>query len=118
MNESQFWKIIDAAWQQAHARKKADRSASFLDENVKELISGLERLPPDEIIAFDERFSELIQSANRTDVKGAAYWLGGGCSQGGFWNFRSLLVSLGRERFERILENPDSLAEMEQEPDF
>jgi hypothetical protein len=38
--------------------------------------------------------------------------MGGGCSDDGFIDFRSCLISLGKDRYFQALEDPDSLAEV------
>lgn len=48
---------------------------------------------------------------------GAAYIIGGGCSDDAFMDFRSWLISMGRDVYEKTLSNPDSLVEVELGPD-
>ena len=84
--------------------------------HIDGMIRRLAERTPDEILAFDERYRRYVAQAYRWDLWGAIYWLGGGCSDGGFWNARCLLVSLGQERLARILNNPDELADLASEP--
>jgi hypothetical protein len=51
--------------------------------------------------------------AYRWDLWGAAYIIQGGCSDDAFEYFRSTLISLGRDTFERAVADPDSLVELE-----
>ncbi len=43
----------------------------------------------------------------------AAYIIGGGCSDDAFADFRATLISHGRATFERVLKNPETLADMD-----
>ena len=45
------------------------------------------------------------------------YVINGGCSDDGFADFRSWLISRGRERYEKTLGDPDSLADLEMDPE-
>jgi hypothetical protein len=42
----------------------------------------------------------------------AAYLINGGCSDDGFEYFRGWLIAQGREVFERVVADPDALAEL------
>jgi hypothetical protein len=117
MPERDFWQIIETTRQKALAVKKKDRRADFMQTHIDALIAHLQSLSTDEIAAFDGRFRNYVRQAYRWDLWGALYWLAGGCSDGAFWNARCVLISLGQEKFTRILENPDCLAEVEEEPD-
>ena len=86
--------------------------------HITTLTETLSSLPPDELVSFDQHFSECLNLAQRWDLWGAAYWMYGGCSDDGFWDFRACLISLGRDRFDRVLRCPDDLAEMEDEADM
>ena len=46
-----------------------------------------------------------------------AYWLHGGCGDDGFLDFRSTLVTLGKEFFFQVLADPDSLANLVERKD-
>ncbi|QRK09060.1 DUF4240 domain-containing protein [Archangium violaceum] len=47
---------------------------------------------------------------------GAAYLIAGGCSDDGFTDFRSWLISMGRRVFENALSNAESLIEVVDAP--
>ena len=40
----------------------------------------------------------------------------GGCGDDGFWDFRSCLISLGKEQFFHVLKEPDALADIVNQP--
>ncbi len=42
----------------------------------------------------------------------AANLVCGGCSTDGFWYFHAWLIGLGRDIFERVVADPDNLAEV------
>src|SRR5262249_37145585 len=54
----------------------------------------------------------LMHAANRVDLWGAAHTIHGGCSHDEFFYFRDALIEMGSEAFERMVENPDSLADI------
>lgn len=111
MNEREFWKIVESTRREAlEQRRRPDQD--LMDLHEKTLAVALKRLPPGEVAAFDARFTELQYRAYRWDLWNAAYLFDGGCSDDGFIDFRSCLISLGREWYDRILAEPDELAEI------
>ncbi len=96
MNINEFWQIIEPA-----------KSDSEPEIKVSEAIR---KLPPKEIIAYQEHFDQLFHDADRWDLWGAAYMISGGCSDDGFIDFRYGLIAKGRAVYEKTLKNPDSLA--------
>src|SRR5206468_3000869 len=71
----------------------------------------------DDVVAFNHRFHWLHDAAYRMPIWGAAYWLGGGGSDDGFMDFRSCLISLGKDRYRQVLDNLDALADIVDRPD-
>jgi hypothetical protein len=100
MDKATFWKIIDASRKQGRGD---------LDAQLKLLRSRLEQLDPDEIVQFGRIFEEYHTKAYTWDLWGAAYLIGGGCSNDGFLDFRGWLISKGEKVFQRALEDPESL---------
>jgi hypothetical protein len=100
MDIEKFWEIIDAA-------KDSEVPEEIVSEELK-------KLPPDEIVSYQEHFDSLYDQAYRWDLWGAAYMIGGGCSDDGFMDFRYGLISKGREIYENTLKNPDSLSSLGQ----
>lgn len=78
-----------------------------------ELHAELSRLPDDLLLAFERLHPAHMHRAYTWDLWGAAYVINGGCSDDTFEYFRSALISLGRDVFERALEDPDSLADVD-----
>lgn len=107
LSEASFWSILDrcATNRPFDARREALR---------RELLA----LGPDDLVAFRDHFSHAHEAANTWELWGAAYVLGGGCSDDGFTDFRTWLVSLGRERFVAAVGDPDSLVEVQSEDGF
>ncbi|GAB6904147.1 DUF4240 domain-containing protein [Kineosporia succinea] len=93
MEIDRFWEIVEAA-----------RAVPAPFDEA--LFNRLRQLPGDEIVEFGRRFGELQLELYRWDVWGAAYLIGGGCSDDAFIDFCAGVISLGRE----WLEQPDSLA--------
>jgi hypothetical protein len=108
MNTEDFWTLIDKS------REAADGDPEEQLEHLETLLSELE---PDEIVAFDKHFAEFHNQAYTWGLWGAAYLIGGGCSDDGFMDFRGWLVSRGQDVYEKALSNPDSLARLVSEDD-
>ena len=70
----------------------------------------MKKLAWQDIAAFQNRFSQLMQQSYRQDLWCAAYLMCGGCSDDGFDYFRSWLLSRGETVFKAALARPDSLA--------
>jgi hypothetical protein len=116
MNESDFWTIIDRSRQQAQQMQRRP-GEDFLSVHERTLADALGQIPPADIIAFSDRFWEYHQLAYRWDLWAAAYWLHGGCGNDGFIDFRSCLISLGKQLYFQVLHDPDSLVDLVDRPD-
>ena len=108
MKESRFWEII----QQAH-----DKAGPNMDEKCDAIKTALSNLPADEAIEFYRLFDSMMDRAYSWPLWAAAYIVNGGCSDDGFMDFRSSLISRGPTAFERVLSDPESLAEEEFDED-
>lgn len=110
MNIDSFWDIIDSARTEATSTGKPIETC---------LISSLRLLPKSEVMDFSSHANLLYHKAYNWDLWAGAYILRGGCPDDSFMDFRQALIGLGRERFERSLKNPDSLADLnESDLDF
>ena len=109
MDDDRFWAFIGAA-----------RDAA--GDDVEDRVSGLEQVllnhHPDEVAEFRDKYDEMLARAYRWNLWGAAFVIGGGCSDDGFRYFRDWLVSEGEAVFEAALADPDSLADVQQEEEF
>lgn len=102
MTIDQFWSIIE----EVHRSSPDD-----MDEKCDSLRDRLGKLSPEEMRSFREHFDACDARAYDWGLWGAAYVIHGGCSDDAFSDFRSSLISRGRETFEQALADPDSLAE-------
>ena len=98
MTRERFWKLVD----QVKGTKEPEAAIAKL----------MRKLTPKELVSYQEHFDTLVRDSYRWDLWGAAYILGGGCSDDGFIDFRYGLIARGREVYESALKNPDSLAEL------
>ena len=108
MTLDQFWTLI---------AKVKEASGSDVEKRCELLDAELRKLPLVEVRAFDAHFTECLDRAYAWDLWAAAYIIGGGCSDDGFWDFRSTLISMGREIFERAVADPETLADVTIEDD-
>jgi hypothetical protein len=96
-----FWELID------ESRRKANGDSEV---QLALLAQMLGELHEDQVVAFGHAFDRCHASAHTWDLWGAAYLIGGGCSDDGFADFRGWLISQGQRAFEEALANPESLA--------
>jgi hypothetical protein len=117
VDAQRFWSIVDDSRAQAAARG----GDSVVEQHVATLAQALQTLPDDDVLAFDRQLRAIRAGANRWDLWAAAYLALGGCGDDSFLDFRTWLISHGRDIFERVLADPDALAELswdEEEDDF
>jgi len=106
MPASEFWRIIERA-------AKSDHDP---DAHVEALRTALRELSLEEIISFEAAFRRYLNKAYTWDLWAAACVIHGGCSDDGFEYFRRWLVSRGCEVYEAALADPDSLAQLDEQP--
>lgn len=105
MDIQQFWRLIDTARGQladpAHTEAVTARAVVLLAA-----------LPPEEIVTAQRVLSGLLADSYQALLWAAGYLINGGCSDDGFEYFRGWLIARGRQVFEQVLADPDSLAEL------
>jgi len=101
MDLATFWSLID------QSRRAGNGDAQLQIENLKSLLAELDSA---EVVDFDRHFGECHDRAFTWDLWGAAFIIGGGCSDDGFIDFRAWLISRGERVFEAALLDADSLA--------
>ena len=109
MDEDGFWAII----QKCH--DAAPRDMNRKGELVRQEI---DRLAPADAADFRRHFEMARMRANDFHLWGAAYVINGGCGDDTFDDFRTSLISRGRDAFERAVADPDSLAAEEIDPEM
>lgn len=100
MNDDAFWALIDEL-----SRRPGDR-----DERLEWLREELIRRPAVESVAFQVFLEEACEAADTRALWTAADRVEGGCSDDGFHYFTLWLVGQGREVYESVLADPDTLA--------
>lgn len=103
MTRDQFWSILE---------KVHRGSGSDIDKRFELLETALGELSLAQVQSFDAHFEDCRDRAYKWGLWGAAHVMGGGCSDDKFWDFRSTLITCGRNIFERALKDPDSLADL------
>jgi hypothetical protein len=103
MTRDQFWAIVE----EVHRDSGGD-----MDTKCELLGKRLRQLPLEEVQSFDEHFAACDNRAYNWQLWAAAYIICHGCSDDSFWDFRSTLISMGREIFEKALADPQSLADL------
>ena len=82
-------------------------------ERMRRILSAM---PVEDVLEFDRIFGELYWDAYHWDLWAAAYIIEGGCSDDGFMDFRSWLISMGREVYKAAMADAESLAEVAARP--
>lgn len=108
MDTVRFWAIIGAS----RSGFDPQRLDGNMDAQLQQLESLLDALPAEEIAQFESEFEQRMADAYRWDLWGAAYVIQGGCSDDGFIDFRSWLISMGREVYEAALRDPETLVDV------
>ncbi|MGH3862010.1 DUF4240 domain-containing protein [Actinokineospora sp.] len=104
MTDDAFWLLIERAAEQAGDR----------DEQAEWLAEELTRLPVEQIVGFQVQLSAHRSRADTWDLWAAArVIMGDFCSDEGFWAFQLWLLGLGHHTFDRVVAEPDLLAEVE-----
>jgi hypothetical protein len=105
VNTDQFWTIIDAT---------ATGSPDDMNRQAELLRDQLSSFTVEEILGFDEEFTQASQALYSWTVWRAADIMIGDTSDDVFADFRSWVISRGRRVYERVLASPDDgLAEID-----
>ena len=105
MSVDHFWTLVEQGRAQAHDPSDAEEVA----ERTRQVLTAL---PAAEVGELNQPLHDLMAASYRVDLWGAAYQLNGGCSDDGFEYFRGWLLAQGREVFERVVADPDALADL------
>jgi hypothetical protein len=103
IDRTEFWTLVD----QARAA-----SGGSIDVQAQELERLLTGRPADDLIAFERIYRELHVQANRYDLWNAGFLIDNGMSDDSFRDFRSWLISRGQAVYEKVLADPESLADV------
>jgi hypothetical protein len=106
MNRAAFWGLVESA--RADADDDTERESELLEER-------LSKLPPRQIVRFQQIRRQMDERAYTWDIWGAAFVIDDGCSDDCFRDFRAYLISLGPRAFAAALRDPDSLAPIVQD---
>lgn len=101
MNKEQFWNIVNEVHSSTDPRNQKEVLAALRDR--------LRNLPSKEILEWKQIFSFYQDTAKRNDLWAASAAMGAHCSDDGFMDFRSWLISQGRDVYMSALKDPESL---------
>lgn len=103
-----FWALVTAS----RAGLDADDPERATEEQLEALQALLTDRPDRELLAFQHRLHEQVARAGDWRLWAAGYLATGGMSDDAFDYFRLWLVLQGRDAFERVVAEPDRLAEL------
>ena len=98
LTEDGFWSVIALA----------NAGTSAPAENIVQVLTQLNKT---QIRKFSDIFALKMVSAYSWDLWGVAFLLLGGCSDDAFSDFRAWLVYQGKETFEKVVADPESIVE-------
>jgi hypothetical protein len=104
MTLDQFWNIVERVHHTSQG--DMDRKCALLEAELRQFSLA-------EVRSFDAHFTECYDRAYSWPLWAAAYIIGGGCSDDSFMDFRSTLISMGRQTFEQALTDPEYLADID-----
>lgn len=96
LEKKEFWRLIEKS-------RKFDQT-QWLTEELDQ--KGLE-----EVLDFEFLFQELMNASYHSRLWGAAFVLMGGCSDDAFDYFRGWLIGQGEEIYNKVMKDPEFLAE-------
>jgi hypothetical protein len=97
-----FWKVIDSTIALESSPKR----------QLEALHAALSRLSLEQLERYEASFDSEMRRSYSWDLWGAAYVIRGGASDDSFEYFRCWLISKGKRVFEKVLADPDSLADV------
>ena len=103
MDENTFWKLIELV-RTEHPDSQEDQCAY-----LAEIFADLD---PADCISAGVWFDRAMVTAFHWPLWGAAFVIGGGCSDDAFTDFRAALILKGRSIYDTALRDPDRLAEL------
>lgn len=101
MTEVEFWSLV--------TRTEAAQSQESLAQALKQKLAELSN---EELKAFDKIFGQQMRRSYLWSVWGAAYIITGCDSEYAFAEFRCFLISLGKEIYDDVVNQPDTLARL------
>ncbi|WP_034276485.1 DUF4240 domain-containing protein [Actinospica robiniae] len=105
MEHAKFWALIDDARREVGEPRGTEAVAS----QAAAILAGC---PEQEIVAAQQSLWDLMTESYTTRLWGAAYEINGGRSDDLFDYFRGWLIVQGRATYERVVSDPDSLADV------
>lgn len=105
MDDNRFWEVIAAS----RRGLNPERAVGNQSRQARGLEELLRALPPEDVLAFLQCFEGRLVESYRWDLWAAAYLIHGGCSDDAFDDFRSWLISMGREAYQAALADAESV---------
>jgi hypothetical protein len=103
MDEQQFWRIVDDSYSNSFGEIEAQRDV---------LYQLLSEVSAEEIVAFDVKLAAAIHTLYSWELRDAARLLVDAGNDYRFRTFRTWVVSRGRDVYQRVMADPDALADL------
>ena len=114
-----FWQAAERrlVWIRGHSGRGSGKSTGVEDGEQEAVLEATQRKLMEYSAADIARWHEIkgvyMQLADRNDLWAACTATGTHCTDDGFIDFRSWLISQGKDVYMQVLQDPDSLAEVE-----
>jgi hypothetical protein len=103
LDEDVFWQLI---------QRSKDKAKGDFEQQQVALAKELQKLNPDEIILFGNRFRFFRGEANTWELWGAIYIIHGGCGDDSFNDFREWVIGQGKEFYYQTIKDPETLVQV------
>jgi len=101
MDLEEFWRAVE------DARSRAGSDEEFCTH----MRSKLDKFTKNEVRQYYKIYGNIEYKASSYGLWGAAYIINAGCGDDNFGAFIAWLISQGRQTYDRIVADPDALAE-------
>lgn len=102
MDDDEFWQIID------RTKESSDGSVEEQSDLLRDVLG---ELPVEEVVAFNRRMVAANRRLDGWAYRGAATVMLGACGDDSFTDFRSWVISQGRQTYLRFVDDPDSIVD-------
>lgn len=103
MDIEKFWAVIEATHQTSHGN---------INQQLELLIETLSQFPAEIIQEFDRILWIFMARAYRADLWETVSVVACGCTDDGFHEFLGWLIAQGETMYEKVLDDPNSLADV------
>jgi uncharacterized protein DUF4240 len=103
LDSTEFWELID---------KTRQASGGDHDKHAELLVAELAKRPEAEILDYQSILDDLMDDAYIAELWDLATVINMACSDDDFMDFRAWLIGRGKDVFDRVVADPESLIDL------